>query len=428
MKAAIHSWMRGALASLASMVIYAVPIGCYLALMLLVISMEEGDDNLSGFTNGLTQAVVLLSEGSGFATQDVQVTITPLLLTLLLVALIAALHTRLKAVDASAYPAGLIVWLAMNEALRTSSVVSLVDEAWLTLCKAGLIYTMGFLCAALPGSRHLRRLIALARRRVSAPIRRSMFFGCAIALLIIAAHLLAGLITVIVWIVANHSAMLSVFDLLDMSLGSRIITTIAMVSWLPNLVLWAVSWLFGAGFSIGSTGSFTLWVGQSQDLPPVPLFGLFPDAVTNGAWRAVFTALPFIIAVLIASLALLLPQCFHIRPLAILQHAKRNSLISELMYAGGSFCLTAVLVSLLSTLGFASSCRRRGQCHGIYSNGRPWHSNGLAGGVAGRDNWHSACFFDRLDRRKDQDIPNGANRCRRHARTRAITINKGASR
>ena len=61
-------WLKGLAVAAASMIIYAVALGCYMALMLLVISMEEGGDNLSAFSVPLTEALVLLSQGIGFKT------------------------------------------------------------------------------------------------------------------------------------------------------------------------------------------------------------------------------------------------------------------------------------------------------------------------------------------------------------------------
>ena len=43
-------WLQGLAVAAASMIIYAVALGCYIALMLLIISMEEGGDNLSAFS------------------------------------------------------------------------------------------------------------------------------------------------------------------------------------------------------------------------------------------------------------------------------------------------------------------------------------------------------------------------------------------
>ena len=135
MKAVIRQWVRGAIVALASMAIYAVALGCYTALMLLVVSMEEGGDNLTVGTTSLTQAVVLLSEGSGFRTDSFTLTITPLLLTILLIWLINALIMRIKAYGPHAYVAGLIVWLGLNEAFRQSVHLGLVDDQWLVLLK-----------------------------------------------------------------------------------------------------------------------------------------------------------------------------------------------------------------------------------------------------------------------------------------------------
>ena len=55
-------WLKGLAVAAVSMIIYAVALGCYMALMLLVISMEEGGDNLSAFSVPLTEALVLLSQ------------------------------------------------------------------------------------------------------------------------------------------------------------------------------------------------------------------------------------------------------------------------------------------------------------------------------------------------------------------------------
>lgn len=63
-------WLKGLAVAATSMIVYAVALGCYIALMLLVISMEEGGDNLSALSVPLTEAVVLLSQGIGFRRCD----------------------------------------------------------------------------------------------------------------------------------------------------------------------------------------------------------------------------------------------------------------------------------------------------------------------------------------------------------------------
>ena len=58
MMANLKYWLKGLAVAALSMVVYAGALGCYIALMLLVISMEEGGDNLSAFSVSLTEAVV----------------------------------------------------------------------------------------------------------------------------------------------------------------------------------------------------------------------------------------------------------------------------------------------------------------------------------------------------------------------------------
>ncbi|NMM94210.1 hypothetical protein G1C95_1397 [Bifidobacterium sp. DSM 109957] len=356
----IRQWIRGALAALVSMAIYAIALGCYLALMLLVISMEEGGDNLTTHTNPLTFALVLLSEGSGFTTTAVTLTITPLLLTILLIWLIATVTTRLKAIDLPAYAAGLVVWLVINEGFRRSVEVGLTDDQWLVLCKAGAVFTLGFACAALPASKRLRGVVAKIASQISVSVKRCLILGTVVAAMLIGMILLAGLITVIVWCVNNHAAVVTIFEGSGMETGSRILTTVAMVAWLPNVMLWAVSWLFGAGFAIGDLADFTLWSGQATDLPSIPVFGILPEAVNDDIIRMVLMNLPLALALIVGLLMLFLPQGFGYRPQSILGE-RRGAALVNLAYPAASFCLAAGLVSLISTVLFTLSNGSLGQ-------------------------------------------------------------------
>lgn len=355
MKAVIRQWVRGAIVALASMAIYAVALGCYTALMLLVVSMEEGGDNLTVGTTSLTQAVVLLSEGSGFRTDSFTLTITPLLLTILLIWLINALTMRIKAYGPHAYVAGLIVWLGLNEAFRQSVHLGLVDDQWLVLLKAAIVFSIGFLCAAVPESAKMRAFRDWTRKQVPADIRHCLKIGVALAVAILSIYLAIGLITVIVWSVRNHAAVVSLFELSGMETGSRILTTVAMLIWLPNVMLWAVSWLFGGGFAIGDLASFTLWLGQSKELPAIPVFGILPEPVSSELWRTVALNAPLAIAALVGLLAVFLPQGFACRPLNVRNTSTRGPVLVSLIYSAGAFCLSAMLISLASTLLFALS-------------------------------------------------------------------------
>nr|WP_240541134.1 DUF6350 family protein [Bifidobacterium colobi] len=337
------------------MAVYAIALGCFISLMLLVISMEEGGDNLTGSTVPLTQAIVLLSEGSGFETDSITLTIVPLLLTFMLVWLIDSIAVRLKAVGIQEFTAGLLAWLIINQLFRQSLNGGLVDAQWLTLCKAGLIYALGYAVATLFHTDVLSTLNKQLHRLLSDQSVRCIKLGVMLGALILGLYLLAGLITVIIWIVLNHDAVVSIYEMSGMENGSRVLTTIAMIIWLPNVMIWAISWLFGAGFAIGDLANFTLWVGQSNSLPAVPAFGIFPEPVASDLWRTVAMVTPFAIAVVTGLLVLFLPQGFRYRPMKARDARIRSAMIFDLLYPAVAFSISAVLVSLGSTLLFALS-------------------------------------------------------------------------
>ena len=130
-------WLKGLAVAALSMIIYAVALGCYMALMLLVISMEEGGDNLSAFSVPLTEALVLLSQGIGFKTDAITLTIVPLLLTVLLIALIAQLSRRFGT-SLRGFAAGLVFWEAVNIFFARSINIEIVDSMTMIAIKRRL--------------------------------------------------------------------------------------------------------------------------------------------------------------------------------------------------------------------------------------------------------------------------------------------------
>ena len=351
MMAKLKAWLKGPVIAVAAMAIYAIALGCFLALMLLVISMEEGGDNLSVETVPLTKAVVLLSQGVGFTTDSLSLSIVPLLLTLLLIALLASLTRRIST-NIRSCVTGLITWIALTMLLTRGLSVGLMDATPIIAVKATAVFLLGFAVGAMPNSNFIDMVRHLTRQYVSDGVRHTVKIGFRLAIVIMAIFLAAGVITVLVWVWSGHEAMGKLFDLNGMETGSRILTTIASLAWLPNLCIWAVSWLFGAGFSIGELGTFTLWVGQSRSLPAVPIFGLFPQSVGNDVTRMILISIPVVIGFILGIISMLLKKGFHIVSGSRDDPVSRKTLILEFAYPAGGFCLTSVVVSLASSLLF----------------------------------------------------------------------------
>lgn len=350
----IRPWFRGIAVAAASMAVFAIAVGCFLALMLLVISMEEGGDNLSASAMSLTSAVVLLSQGVGFTVDPVNLTLMPLLLTVSLVLLVRAFAQRLTC-GAGGYVTGLAAWLALDALFSKGTDAILDDALWLILVKGAAVFSLGYLMAALPVSVGLAATMERLRRSAGPQLLRAVRIGITIAVALIASYVTIGFISVIVWSVRNHAAVMHLYDLLGMGTGSRILTTIACLAWLPNLCVWAISWTFGGGFSIGDLGSFTLWIGQSTSLPSIPVFGVLPEPVADERLRIALISIPLVLGLLAGTLSIWSKRGFSIRAAGPANPVDPKIVMLDFAYPAGSFCIACALISLGCSLMFLLS-------------------------------------------------------------------------
>lgn len=342
-------WIKGIAAAVAAMLIYAVPLGLMTALVLLVAAMEEGSNVLSAQTVPLSKAVILLSEGVGFQGGSIVMGVTPLLLTILLIALIRTVCTK-TSTDPRAFVSGAVVWLLLQHVLMSGLHVRLEDSTGVVMGKALLIYTLGYLLAAVPHMPLLGVTKNYIRRYASAPVRHSIRVGVRTALILLAGVALVGLGTVIVWITLGHHQMSAWFDALHMQTGSRVLMCVIGLAWLPNVCLWAISWLFGAGFSIGEAANYTLWSSTTQDLPPLPLFALFPQAIDHDALRTAVMLIPLGLGIAVGLSMLFARSGFHIR----LKQGSLDmrSLLMDFAYPAGAFCISAAVLSIVNAIVF----------------------------------------------------------------------------
>lgn len=354
MKAQIATYLRGIAVAVAAMLMFTVAIGMFLALALLVIAMETGGGNLSGSAIALARMITLLAQGTGFHTNSVVLTIMPLTLTMVMVALIRALAHRMK-LNLRGYAAGLVTWVILDALVASGLPVTLTDSMALMLLKGAIVFSVGCLWAVLPDNAHTHNALRYIHEHVSQPVRHAVYSGIILGLLLLGIYAIIGIITVVTWICMNHDAMGTMFALLDMHTWSRVFMCIMALAWLPNIALWAMSWLFGAGFSVGSIATFSLWNGSATGLPSLPIFALFPTGVSNATLRMIFMAIPLVVSALVALIALTYKRGF---PMGRAIHDGKDipqRLLLSFAYPAGAFCITAVVVSLGSTLCFALS-------------------------------------------------------------------------
>lgn len=310
----VRALFKGVVASLGAMALYAISLGCFIALMLLVISMEEGGENLPSSALPLTEMIILLSQGVGFTAGSIVLTIMPLLLTILLVALVAQCAARGN-IGVLGWLSGLVVWIAVNLVISGGPSVELHGSPVIIAVKASLVWTVGCLLSAPHSpSKALARLREWLVARVPHKVLGLLLAVAAIAGLLFAAVLVISTVVCMFWIIRGWPTMTTLFSYDGMENGSRVLTSIASAAWLPNLVVWAASWIIGEGFHIGELGTFTMWGGQSAGLPPLPMFGLMPEAISDERIRIALQCMVPAAAFIIGMFAMLIPGDGRVRP------------------------------------------------------------------------------------------------------------------
>jgi hypothetical protein len=97
--------------------------------------------------------------------------------------------------------------------------------------------------------------------------------GAAAAALVLTVAALA----VAILLLANYAQIITLYENLHTQALGGLALTIAQILFLPNLVIWAASWLLGPGFSIGA-GSLVSPLGTTVGpLPSIPVLGALPQ-------------------------------------------------------------------------------------------------------------------------------------------------------
>lgn len=91
----------------------------------------------------------------------------------------------------------------------------------------------------------------------------------------------AGAVLFVVALLHNRHDVIGLHQQLGAGVFGGLLLSLAQAMWVPNAVLWSVSWLLGAGFTLGTTTSFSPTLDQLGVLPAVPLFGAAPSGAAS---------------------------------------------------------------------------------------------------------------------------------------------------
>nr|WP_246280859.1 DUF6350 family protein [Cellulomonas humilata] len=181
---------------------------------------------------------------------------------------------------ASARRSGLATWSSYAAGVGTYVLVTVV-VALLSGGSPGHALVGGALVSAVglgtgllarPEAPPLRTLARPVWSRCPAPLRT----GAAGGVLGAAALVLVATLVTTLWVVAGRATIGDVVRGLGLDAVGGVVLAVAELAYLPNLVVWALAWLSGAGFAVGEGTHFGPDGVLGGALPAVPLLGALP--------------------------------------------------------------------------------------------------------------------------------------------------------
>ena len=295
----LRSAVAGASAALVSMLIIALP-----ALIAWVASPQSTVDWPRALSVG--SCAWLLANGAQLSSGPATISLTPLLLTAipLVVATIATRRVfmqldhrrppRLKrwgglrrdvadagvAVVSSYAAMGLVVALATaGDPLHASVLGSVMGTA-----VVGAVSVLAALALEFGGQIDsvAPDLVRVLEARVPIPLRRAIRSGLWGALVIFG----AGLALTVVMVVTHMDRIGRLYDALGADPVGVVMLSLGQLTVLPNIALWAASWMAGPGFGLGEGTAITWSYSNPGLLPLIPGLGAVPapGPLPAGLW------------------------------------------------------------------------------------------------------------------------------------------------
>jgi len=87
-------------------------------------------------------------------------------------------------------------------------------------------------------------------------------------------------------------------DAIGFDTGGLVVWGALLVAYLPNLLGWALAWVGGGGFTVGSQTLVSLWTTQLGMLPAIPAFGALPADGPASPWLMAWLGAAVLVGVL----------------------------------------------------------------------------------------------------------------------------------
>lgn len=136
-----------------------------------------------------------------------------------------------------------------------------------------LVLALGLLVGLARERRHLSLDGIAALPEAVRVVARGAIRG---GLAVVAGVIGVAAVVVAVLVVVDYSTIVGLYETLHVDVSGAIALTIGQLAFLPNLVVWAASWLLGPGFTLGVGSSVSPGATLVGPLPGVPVLGILP--------------------------------------------------------------------------------------------------------------------------------------------------------
>ncbi|WP_411721215.1 DUF6350 family protein [Mycetocola sp.] len=295
---------------------------------------------------------VVAATGLAAAAEPFHVTIAPLALTAFTVIMGARAGVRASATRywQSAVLAALGTVFVLNALAALSSLGEALRPSLLqALILPALVYALGLAIGVLRGRHRIPashggvvgRLLTRMQDRLDERFDR---FDRAVAaaalrggLAAVTAILGMSAVLLTVLVLVNFGLITSLYQGAQLGVVGGGATTVAQIAFVPNLVVWAASWLIGPGFALGAGSAISPVGTVVGPIPGLPILGAVPSG------NFAFGFLGLLVPVLIGYLAAVL-----VRPGLVAALSGRSLVRRLLITAAGIGLVAGLLLGLLA--------------------------------------------------------------------------------
>ncbi|MCG2802926.1 MAG: DUF6350 family protein [Cellulomonas sp.] len=274
----LPEWTGAALASVQAVALSVLVVVLPAVAASLTSSIDPTDQSgwLAAARVGLR--IWLFAHGVPLVTTGATLTMVPLGLTAVALYTQYASIRRTGVAGRPGLVAGTLAYVAL-----TALVATIAGDA----SRLPVVLGGGFVVGALgTGLGLARRPTSTSWRRMSdglhARVPSYVALGARAGAMASAMLVLGSSLLVVLWVVAGRATIGDVVRELPLDAVGGVVFALAQLAYLPNLVVWALCWLAGPGFVVGTGTLFSASAVVVGPMPAFPLLGALPSSAAGG--------------------------------------------------------------------------------------------------------------------------------------------------